>query len=618
MKDYAKSIVEILLESKEHTSSNVLAKQIGVSSRTIKRYMKNSSEMLESYGCQLISDNKGYKVEIKDRQKHLVTTRLQNNQYNSNLENIEVDIILFLLSNEYAAIDDISEKIYCSRNTVAKKMLKIKDMLAKFDISLHNRAHYGFYIQGNEINIRNCLVKHLDIYSYYLKEKLKIVLNENILNVDDIKEYLIRALQQHSLVKSLQEVELFIKYLIVTVLRSGVSTRESLRFLESESVNVVYFQVTNEVLTQLENSYGYKFLSNDLLYLSIVLGGSDTIVDERKMIESTVKQSLIKIEEKFNYNFINIDNLLSSLTNHICSSFRRFSFGINIDNPMLYIIKSKYLQAYNYGVELASQLSCKFNINIDENDIGYIALHFLANMESQLLKEKYQVIVVCSGGLGTSTVLKIKLESNFPQIHIKSVVPQYMLEKEDLTGIDFIISTNPFENTTSKKVVYVKPLLTDEDKESINVLLSYVNSEEYLKKLFREDLFYSNLSFNNKEECLEFITNELINKNVIDKNLKNIIFQRERTAPTELGNLIVIPHCIIEDTTKIIICTLEKPIHWGTEQVQVIFLGCMNTKDREVRNMFPKIYELTKSKQKIEELINVKEFNKFMNILFTY
>ena len=55
---------------------------------------------------------------------------------------------------------------------------------------------------------------------------------------------------------------------------------------------------------------------------------------------------------------------------------------------------------------------------------------------------------------------------------------------------------------------------------------------------------------------------------------KSSVFEREEASPTEIGNLVAIPHPIYGDPpeSRIAILILDKPIVWEKERVQLVFL----------------------------------------------
>ena len=74
-----------------------------------------------------------------------------------------------------------------------------------------------------------------------------------------------------------------------------------------------------------------------------------------------------------------------------------------------------------------------------------------------------------------------------------------------------------------------------------------------------------------KQSILQFLTEQLRVKGLMDEKAKASVFEREETSPTEIGNLVAIPHPIYNDTPVSSVATLilKKPILWEEHHVQI-------------------------------------------------
>ena len=81
--------------------------------------------------------------------------------------------------------------------------------------------------------------------------------------------------------------------------------------------------------------------------------------------------------------------------------------------------------------------------------------------------------------------------------------------------------------------------------------------------------------------------------------------ERERMAPTEMGNGLAIPHGISKyvKKEKILVMTLKKPIVWDKEKVDIIICLAFNFADKErSRKLISNIYQFIKSKDTIHRV----------------
>ncbi|RYL92791.1 transcription antiterminator [Sporolactobacillus sp. THM7-4] len=601
-------VIKILLRQKQSISSNELAKQVGVSSRTIKRYIKNISPFFSNNKMKLISDGNGYKLAMAENNRIDLLNKISKGVYDDSAQLGEM-ILTYLLCTEYATIDELSERLFYSRNTITKKMKQVHLLTDRAGLRLCSKPHYGFFIDGNERSIRKCFAKYLKSYPF-IQVRLRKLLGQKF-EEKELLKILTNALKEFSLKKSTEEIDLFLKYLLVTILRPK---KIDLNYTD-DTISITHLRTVRRVLESIEKQFGLTFKEDEQYFLALVLGGGYTSAEEKEKIEQIIESTIQRVTTEFNEQFSSIAKLKDALVHHVSISLKRQKLGVFIENPLREMIQSRYFMSYQYALLLANALKKQIDMKIDENEISYMALHFEANLKRNNKNEIYNVLVVCGGGAGTSSVLRTKLERNFPQLRVQEVLPSYMLENIDLHSIDFIISTHTFENKINKKIVYISPILNVIDTEKIMQTMRKGLDDEYFVHLFSRTRFFSNVHFTNKKECLSFITTQLINMKIIDNTLKQQVFDREQTTTTEIGNLTAIPHCIVDSESKLLVCILDAPILWEEEQVQLIIFGCINTKDKRGKKIYPTIYNKVQDKERVSEILHCATFDQFVKNL---
>jgi mannitol/fructose-specific phosphotransferase system IIA component (Ntr-type)/galactitol-specific phosphotransferase system IIB component len=258
-------------------------------------------------------------------------------------------------------------------------------------------------------------------------------------------------------------------------------------------------------------------------------------------------------------------------------------------------------------------------MKLSEEDIGYIALHFAASLERDIMNNNIKVIIVCSSGVGTAELIKSRIMKNMPNVSVIGVYPEYMLDVLDLSGIDLIISTVETINfNIDKEIVNVSPLLLREDIVKLNEHISRQREYDYLETLMIDKLFFLDISAENKEEAIECMCQRLIGNEIISQETAEAIKNREKISSTEINDLVAIPHCIAGTGKKSVIAVgiLEKPILWDKTFVQLVFLGSLDPNIAENRHVFTMLYKLTKKKEKVKELIKLKNLSEFKRKLF--
>lgn len=169
----------------------------------------------------------------------------------------------------------------------------------------------------------------------------------------------------------------------------------------------------------------------------------------------------------------------------------------------------------------------------------------------------------------------------------------------------------------TEKIIHIKNLLNNEEIHLIQQKF-FKNSDiskTNIKKFFRKDCFITNKQFNTKEEILTYLTKKLENSGLIDKETSTSIFERESASPTEIGNLVAIPHPMVNNTaiSSISVLVLDKPIIWVDHHVQVIFLISIAKSEFYLwEPIFLKLFKYLVKENGIKKIINQPNYDDFI------
>lgn len=159
MDELSRGIINFLIKEAFSTSAN-MAEIFNVSEKTIRNRIKEIEEELTYNGGLIVSRRGlGYSINIID--KELFDDWFYSDK-NSNLPVLPHERLLYivkflLLSDDYILIDDLSEKICVSRNTVSADIKQVSRLLAKYGLKIIRKPYYGIKVELNELNIRTCL-----------------------------------------------------------------------------------------------------------------------------------------------------------------------------------------------------------------------------------------------------------------------------------------------------------------------------------------------------------------------------------------------------------------------------------------------------------------------------
>ena len=640
-------ILKILLDSNKVVTGDQLCNTVGVSSRTIRSDVKELNNILESEGAVILSEKgKGYilNILIEDKFKSFLKKIQDENSYiNLTAEGRAEYIIMKLLLNDLKGIEgitqiDLADELFISLSSLKNDIKLAKTNLDLFSLDIEKCGNKGIKISGNEESIRDCINRNLASNNKFLRKNFEKILKKSFKE----KSFIVREILKDNIEKfNLRLTDIAFThlrtYLSIMLVRNDIGKNVSYERKEIDNLNKEpKIAIAKSIENSIKDKLDIKLNENEVYYITKHIIASSLITTDKEVKVSSIYDSdknnniltetiLKSIKDTFNVDFT-LDNILKEfLSAHLKAAINRAKYGIKMENNMLGIIKNNYPFAFELGVLANNIIKKEQGVHLSEDDIGFLSLHFAASLERlkvHKIENVKKVIIVCTTGVGTSLLLKVKLEQYFKgRLSIVDTMPWYEFKEGQLEDIDFIITTVPLE-IKSKKVVYIKNLL---DKDEIKKIEDNLENIEYkenaLINKFKEEIFFKDLEANTKEEVLEMITNNLIANGYITEAVKREIFSREELASTEIGNLVAIPHTMHDDIKKSVISVaiLKKGITWDKENVQVVLLICMAKEDKyEWKSNLEQLYKSIIDIEIVLEIIKSNDFNDFKKVIYKF
>lgn len=580
------NIIKVLMNATEPVSSLMLSQELGCSTKTIQTEIKYLNQELKN-GKILSIRGVGYKLE-----GNFDEVNVNTNTYD---DTDRVDFIIKKLINisnqnkDSIRLEDLAESMYVSLSTVKNDMKIAKSILEEYDAKISSKHKQGIYLEGSEDTIIKCIIalsnrpEHNISINDFLSEDIK----NNIFN---IKNLILKILNEENLV--LTDIE-FKNVLNSISLNLSRHTFEKEEFIKDYLIE--YKEKRNSILNNNEKA--------------------DTIKQAIKEFTSNLKiATSIDISK---------DNIFEEyLYNHINSMYKKMKLGIYQPAINYSETKVKYPFAFELAKIAKKTIESNLDIQISEEEIANIALHVGGALERASYHEKnkvFKTIIVCTSGVGTSMLLKAKLENTFKEkLEIVKIIPSYLVEYINVIDVDFVISTVPLK-LEDIPVINISPVLDDKE---VKIIEKYIETENVyedleLKSLFDSSIFFTELDFDTKEKVIEFMSDKLVEKNYIDIQMKESYFEREKIATTEIGNLVAIPHGAsgIIHKNSIAIGILKNPIHWEVGKVRlIIMLAVDKDKVLDYEELFLNIYKRVDSIPKVISICENKSFEKFINM----
>ena len=585
MNTRALSIIKILLNSVEPVSSLALSQEIGCSTKTIQNEIKEVNKELKN--CEIVSIRGiGYKIE-----GNLDDIDIKNSDlYDYDRVEYIIKKIINLSSTDKDTIklEDLADSMYVSLSTVKNDLKEVKKILNEYNLKISSKHKQGICIEASEEDI----IKFIINYSNKVDNSLSIkdFLNNNIIeNLFSIKKILLDTLSYENMILTDNEFKNIVNYISIYLSRNNTNQSDFIK------------------------EYIKKYKSKKEKPIS---------EDEQLLIRKAIKEFCRDLNIATSINLSHDKIFEECLFNHICNLYKRADLGINQYEITAGEIKLKYPFPFELGKIAKKTIEKNLNMEISEDEVENIALHIggaLERIDKRDEKKVYKTIIVCTSGVGTSMLIKSKLENIFKgKLEIIKVIPSYLIDYVNVLDIDFVISTVEV-NLENVNVIKVSPMLTDKE---IKLIEKYIETENVyidldIQNLFSSELFFKDIKAETRSQVIDIMSKKLVEKGYIDDTMRQSYFERETIATTEIGNMVAIPHGAKGEVyeNKVAIGILKEPISWEVGKVRlVIMLALDKEKILDYEEVFSKIYKRVDSIAKVISICENKSYEKFIKL----
>lgn len=512
-----KEIIEMLIKYHgQYVTIYDIAQHLAVSSRTIHRELKSIESFLSTFDINLERVTKKG-IQLKTTEMALNSLKhalLHENTIDLSQEEQKV-IILYALIQTNTPIKQyvLAQEIGVSNQTMTKLLDDLETELDQYQLTLQKKRGEGIQLHGAESKKRELLsqlmVNNLNSTSVYSVIENHFVyqsINQSQLAMVDMDKIfqIERILMDHlgQLPYSLTESS-YLTLTVHIVLSIERMLNNQYVALNDDIYNSVKDSFEHEVAQalalHLEHIYGVQFNQAEVTFITIHLRGAkrkeSAQVFKDSKDESKIEKFIHSVSHFSQQSFKDFKTLSEGLKLHIIPAINRLNANIETYNPLTEMIQHKYPRLFE-SVHRAL-LQTWPNFNFPDSEIAFIVLHFGGALQNQN-SAFYNVLVVCSSGIGTSRLLATRLQQTFSDIQKTTQASVGDLNDIDATQFDAIISTVDLD--IALPYITVNPLLPDAD---VNHVSAFLNTHHKQPKIQTYETNNSNIL--NPEEKLTYI-----------------------------------------------------------------------------------------------------------------
>lgn len=619
-----------------------LSNMLGMSERSINTYLKEVQEYCNQEHIPYVSKRGvGIYLNISKSDKK-INSYITDNSYYYDDEYRKYYIKKILLEDwDGYSISLFAEELYTSKTSIINNLVDICNWFEKFNIKVIRKSKKGVYIEGNEFNKRCAITEYRkQLFDNYTE----------ISNYDwRISEYHSRRLAYYygddmfskicKCISSYEKINyryftdysytMLVEYICIQ------QQRINNNYLIDDNIsNYNKGQCISEFTHFLENNLNIEFSYGEKYYIQTIFLGCEfqnysvdykCIREQEERLQANIltNETLSYLSQMLHLKLEYDGEIKKSIFHFLYHSLIRINNNLQIHNPFLDEIKKMYGNIFNICLSFEKY---KFYTNVkpSEHEIGFLTLlisDYLAGMGDSI-----NGILISSGNLFSSNMIRMKIEQKIPNIKIQSILSADFMTTVDNINCDIIITTlQNYKKTTNIPIVQITPLVSEKDVLSIERMWQTSTNKKLLKNqelslldYVKPEFIILDSNYISKENLIKSACGVLENKGYVSIDYYKEVLNRENISSTELDFGVAIPHGIENNIIKpaVLLIRLPKKMDWGSAPVDIIFLLALNFNDIGMTREFFKIfYDKVSNKDIIKQIRYAQNEQEILDIL---
>lgn len=478
------TLLLLLRDSKDYISAKVLGEKLNCSDKTVYRLVKviNKDCPVEAF----ILSEKGRGFKLNPRSSLVDVDGNFTEAFDPEVRREKLLERLLLTAPKPHSIYDLGEEFYVSESVVLKDRQILQESLAIYGLDLKMRQR-KLFIDGDEAQIRSAILNLLPMFNQL---DLEQITQNKVQPLDGELAHFCLGL----LITLERELGVNIPYpyninifshLYIFISRNRRST--SIHVVAPSKPTIVdekIYSVCTKIIQEIEQYFKMKVdaVEIDYLYQYVVSSRLQKPFSSGKLPFS---QRVLDVTHYYfsrmcmdNREIETTDPDFVDLASHISPLLRRLDNRVQIKNSLLSQILLTYPNLVKELTTISKEVSLVFGFaSLSLDEIGFLVLYFARFQEKRARPLK--TVVMCTSGVGTSELLRARLEKQFSELDIIDVVAYHQLDEliNLYPDLDFIVTTVALQEPASVPFVLVSAFLTEGDKQRLQAKIQEINYE---------------------------------------------------------------------------------------------------------------------------------------------
>lgn len=623
-------IIAMMNDANEWITGKELSKLLNVSDRTIRSDMDAINRY---YDENLIESNLRYGYHLNTEVFRTLDIELAEPIPQTPHERCVYIIQELLFEKNELNITSLQDKVFVSEYSIDNDIKRIKKMIEPYPQLKLVRSKNFIHLEGAEESKRK-------LYKDLLAEETQ----GNFLNLNNLaalyKDFdllLIKDILEQTLDKHNYHVrEMAFPMLMIHV---GIAIERIIRrnYIQTDRKNEELkqsqeYKIAEEFFHRVAKKIRIEIVEDEVALLALLLMGKKGTSYTKDLVSMTHTMSsdeivdgmLEVINNDFDIDFCEDSDLKIGLKMHMQSLMERQMKHVEVSNVYLQEIKRKYPLVFEMGVRVARYLEEQLGEEVNENEIGFLALHLGSAFERANLSGKYRVVMIYPHDQALSNMCVRKVETRFGE-RMGIVECLNFFEEKAIFRIkpDLILTTLPLKHDLDITTIQISLFVNLEDESRIFQALNLLDKKRFqkefqegIKGMIEPKFFYTDLEANSSEDVINFMCDNLYEAGYTPKDFKESVLKRESMSPTSFTYSFAVPHSfdVLSKKSNISVAVLKKPIPWGAFDVKLVILLAINEEDRYMLKMFfDWLSNAVSDANRFATLLESKDYNDFIN-----
>lgn len=515
MKSRTLRIIKILINADQVLTISEIAKELSVSTKTIRNDLKEVESLLADKEVKLVKKTGvgialvGEETEKFRIYNHYANVKEVKTDYTSRDRRLYI-LQQLLLARKVPTVSSLQEELFVSRPSVYKDLDKVREWLGKRDIELVFHADKTLVLHAGEKRIRKAIADlflqsesydkvvemmeraqgetayaSMNFFSYGQKTDLFTVEEEDINELVNLMEERLGI----TFVTG-DRIRLMIRLgIAITRLKAGHRVTlwpETLLDLSTLPI----FDRLKGLNAFAQQRFDVFLPEEEWAYLLGLVLASKTHTEtpgwnasqKLMVINRIATNEIVETAKKF-YRIEHEEVFFLGLSHHLQSVFNKIKYDKNFENDHLEEIQKTYADAYRIAEKSRQIFEDIFSSPIPDEEVGYIAMHIAAAVERS--KRPLKTVIVYYRNYGEIKLMKEVLKNQFHQLELGKVYPVDRMQTIDWSQVDLVISSRDVTVPKGVQSLVLPTVFLKRDLNRVTKLIREYYEEVNRKRLVR-------------------------------------------------------------------------------------------------------------------------------------